>query len=394
MSAKQILTMSLAMTAFGAHIAFAAGAPANIKSVEAELQEETLNVSWSAVDSAAFYRVYFSHASILQNNGDYDDFERTNGSETSYTFTKLPLASDQIFVSVLAVNAEGMESEGFEVEAAVDTAAATPDTNEPVVVTENPIMPEGENPTTTSEPMTMISAEVVSATGILVTFSKNIAVNVDLTPEFFVIADSGGVVLPTTRLTTNAATILFSTEKQTPEKLYIVYILQPLPAGDGTHAPPSGATVTFRGYGTLPPTEPVLSVPPPPVPYGKAPVASIEDPTSLKVTATPRQDGTYDIVARWNPALGAEGYGIYTSIDGGGYAFSSVVPANQTTVRYTKVKPGAFALRLTSKNGQGTESRGIERAIKLPSTGLGLLGIVSAAAVTAGMSVYRRRKTV
>lgn len=395
MSIKQILTTVLAMTALVTHVAFAAGTPPNVTSIQANLEGTTLKASWSPVDGAAFYRVYFSHASILDNNGNYDDFERTSGADAMYTFTKLPLSSENIFISVLAVNAEGIESEGFEVEATVTVPKTAPTPSSVPAIKTDSIMPTGENPTSTSEPMVMISAEAVSATGVLVTFSKNIDINVALTSEYFVIANSGGTVSPITRITTNAATILISMEKQIPEQLYIVYILQPIPAGDGTHAPRSGATVTFLGYGKATQVQNQPSpVTPPPEPYVKAPVASLEDPTSLDIRATPRKDGTYDITARWNPANGVDGYGVYTSINGANYALSGVVPAGQTSVMYRNVKGEDFSLKLTSKNNQGTESRGIERSIKLPSTGLGLLGIMGAAGAAAGMRVRRRRKAV
>ena len=113
----------LALAAMLVPLSAVAAVPPTITSVETKLTNGVLTVRWDPPrDSTdiAFYRVYFSHESILARDGNYDDFERTKGPETMVTFTKLPLQSKKIFAAVLAVNAVGQESEGFETEASVD----------------------------------------------------------------------------------------------------------------------------------------------------------------------------------------------------------------------------------------------------------------------------------
>lgn len=417
MSKKQIITLVLAITALTTDLAFAAGIPANVRQVSAEQQGTTVRVTWSPVEDAAFYRVYFSHESILENEGNYDDFERTSGSDAEYTFVKLPLKSDTITFGVLAVNADGQESEGFETEktitvTSVETTMAN-DKTEPSTPEEN--MPEGENPTSTAKPMEIESVEAVSATGVLITFTKTINPDADIKPDFFILTDSGGNTLAVKDMQKEGAMVLLTTDMQAPKRAYTFGLLNVIPAEDGTNITSSAPQMSFEGFGDVmtQPTEPVpygkpptATTPPPvpygkpptatqqPVPYGKPPVGMLMDATFLDLAATPRTDGTYDVTARWNPANGAQAYGLYTAVQGMPYAWNGQVPANQTTVVYNKVKPGAFALRLTSKDANGQESRGIERAVNLPTTGLGLLGIMGVAGASAGMRLRRRRKTV
>src|SRR3989344_2524406 len=92
----------------------AAALPGNIHDLEAELTNGTIEVHWApptSGDKVAYYRVYISHQSILDNNGTYDDYERTQGPQTEYTITEIPDVP-QVFVAVLAVNEKGEES-GF-----------------------------------------------------------------------------------------------------------------------------------------------------------------------------------------------------------------------------------------------------------------------------------------
>ncbi len=418
------------MTALTAEIAFAAEMPANVQNVSANVQNGELTVSWTPVLGAAFYRVYFSHESIIGNEGNYDDFERTLAGETVHTFTKMPLGSPKIFLGVLAVDAGGNESEGFETETSVDQpapeapAAPAPQTQDPQVL--DPLaasgqpdaMPQGVNPTTTAEPMNMTAVGAVSQTGVLVMFTKNVSIDAPIDPAFFLVTDSGGTALAIHHVTVSAGTILLATDPQVPGRNYTFGLLQPIPSGDGTNASPATPPMQFPGFGTpeqpqdqgqpqMPQDQPaipygqnpMLGGPPPQAQqqggYGQNPMlGNVMDPNFLDINATPRKDGTYDIVARWNGAPNAQNYGLYTAVNGQAYAWSGQVGPQETSVQYSRVKPGSFALRVTSRTGQGQESRGIERAINLPDTGLGLIGVLAAAGAAAGIRMRRRKQAV
>ncbi len=443
MSKKQILTLVLAVTALTAQIAFAAELPGNVKSVTASITNGKLTAMWTPVQGAAYYRVYFSHESIIGNEGNYDDFERTLAAETSHAFAAMPLSSDKIYIGVLAVDMNGNESEGFETEASVEQpkAPSAPEPPPAPVEPEMPLdplaasgqpeqMPLGVNPTTTSEPMNIVSVAAVSSTGVLVTFTKNVAIDVQVNPGFFLVTDSGGAVLPIQSVEVNAATVLLKTDAQVPGRSYAFALLQPLPAGDGTNAIPSSEGVLFTGFGTpeqpQEPQQPAYGQNPmqqpgygqnpmqqPDIPYGQNPMlggqqpmppqggygqnpmlAGLMDPVALDLQASPRKDGTYDVIARWNGVPSAQNYGLYTAVNGQPYAWNGQVGPEQTTVQYSRVKPGSFALRVTARTGQGQESRGIERSIPLPATGIGLIGVMAAAGAAAGVRMRRRKQAV
>lgn len=440
MSKKQILTLILAATALTAQIAFAADLPANVQNVQASMVNGGLTVTWTGVPGAAFYRVYYSHESILNNGGNYDDFERTLAAETTYTFTKVPLTSSKIFVGVLAVDQAGNESEGFETEASADqpqVAMPAPQTAEPAPEPVNPApeqpaaMPQGENPTTTAEPMNAVQAEAVSETGVLVTFTKSIRDGASINPAFFVITDSGGTALRITAVTLNGPTALLTTDTQAPERDYTVALVYPIPASDGTNAVPPNP-LPFRGFGHAmmeqpapapseptvpdqnPPPAPVQQQQQPEVPYGVNPLlapqqqpqvqpggygqnpflAGVAGPTNLDLRATPRKDGTYDVVATWNPIPGVQNYGLYTAVNGQPFAWNSQVGAGDTSVQYRRVQPGTFALRVTGRTPQGQETTGVERGVNLPASGIGLIGVMAAAGAAAGARMRRRKQTV
>jgi len=49
-------------------------------------------VEWSEQpeEEVAYYRVYYSFESILENGGLYDDFEQTDGTENEYVIKNPP----------------------------------------------------------------------------------------------------------------------------------------------------------------------------------------------------------------------------------------------------------------------------------------------------------------
>lgn len=111
--------------------ASASQVPPNVKGVTANLASDTLVVQWMPVNDPAVtkYRVYYSRASIMDNGGDYDDFVETISNQPSYTFSNVPYKGKALYVSVMAVTAQGVESEAFESEASV------PATQPPVLST-------------------------------------------------------------------------------------------------------------------------------------------------------------------------------------------------------------------------------------------------------------------
>ncbi len=104
-------------------VVVAASVPPNVTGVTAAVINGALTVQWQPVkdSSVSKYRIYYSRASILGNQGDFDDFVETLTSEPSFTFPSVPYKGSTLYISVMAVNAQGNESEAFESEASVKT---------------------------------------------------------------------------------------------------------------------------------------------------------------------------------------------------------------------------------------------------------------------------------
>lgn len=239
----------------------AVGAPANVRGIQISNANGAITVTWQAIqENVSFYRVYFSHTSILGNQGNYDDFERTRGPESAYTFSKAPLTSGALFVSVLAVSPDGVESEGFEEEASLDLGGVVP-------VTNTTTTPTVANP----QPMTITSVGPISSTGILVTFSEDVALNnVTAVDGYFVVTDTGGTLLRTTRVDVVSATVMIHTDPQTPGKTYVLTFAKTIPGTKGGSVPLTVAPAKFLGFtntavvvATPAPQEPVVTPPAP-----------------------------------------------------------------------------------------------------------------------------------
>lgn len=241
---------------FAPFTAFATGsAPTNVQGVATSVSPRgSLTVTWNqATDpkGIAFYRVYWSHQSILGNGGDYDDFERTTGPETTFTFTTNPLAGKTVFIGVLAVNVDGVESEGFEMEASTIVplvASDTPASSASMVTTisSRPSPVVASAPATNVTPPLFTAITPVSSTGVLLTFSKTMRVDQSTTP--FTIRDASGAILLTQELTVSGSTILVVTAQQAPLRLYNLFLTSSLVADDGGVLQPIATPLLFYGF--------------------------------------------------------------------------------------------------------------------------------------------------
>jgi hypothetical protein len=452
MAFKQTLFISAALLLLAPTCLAAGSPPPNVENVKAVFAEGKLTVTWSDVASpsgVASYRIYYSRKSILGNQGNYDDFEETVGAPAAYTFKTIPPNDGKLFVGVLAVSPGGVESDGFASEASVDISAKpniqTPDpSGEPIPIAPpvpipNPEMPlptipepqptveplapsqPAVPPSTTDQPLTILSVSAVSETGVLVTFSKPIATD-GAAITAFAITDTGGTALGITSIQVSAENVLIQTAAQEPQKTYVLGIVENVRAQDGTNATQSSPPVIFQGFGIkvaevpvapeVPqpentPEQPVVTEPPVPygrnpslitaTPYVKGPVATNlppEDAVGLILEPIRQKGGWYNVLARWAGSPNTHGtldsYGIYTAIGPTAYAWTGTASKTDTITQFTGIRPGStFSVRLTARDAQGRESNGIERAVSLPGSGAGMLGI---AAVSGFLAAKRRRK--
>jgi hypothetical protein len=394
-----------------------AAAPGNVKGVQANLQGNKLTVIWSGVPEAAVYRVYYSHESILNNGGNYDDFVATSGPQTSYVFPGSPLQSPKLFIAVLAVDSAGVESEGFETEASIDVPTTSSSSASSEISSSEsssassvaPLsssasssveaLPTSENPV---EPMKVTSVEAVSETGVLVIFSKNVKSDAKIDTMSFLMTTASGTMLSILKTEVSGNEVLLTTSKQEAGKEYIFTLLAFVAAEDNTAAAPGGVPMKFGSFITesSSSSSSLASSMSSSSSYGRNPeIPSGEpqeqptlpqDPGYLNLGATPRSDGNYNVLAEWGAAQGAESYSLYTSKKNATYIWSSMVGQDQTKVQFSRIPPGRFGVKVASKNAAG-ESTGIEKVIDLPASGAGFLGIAAAAGALAARRMKRRK---
>ncbi len=375
----------------------ALAAPSNITHVETHLENGILHVSWDAAQSdpgIEFYRVYFSHESILDHDGNYDDFDRTQGDETTFDFKALPLKSSKIFVAILGVNKDGIESGGFEAESSVDVPADAP--------------PPEEHPADTPPPtpITIVEVHADSETGVLVLFSKQLSKTVPFTPEFFAITDLSGAALGIDSVEMRGDALLLHTQHQDATKEYLFVLLQPVPAEDDVKLEKLESPLHWMAFGHQDAPPPAENPPPEEqaaIPYAQNPapeenVNPPEDAVDLALKVMRRKDGTYNVIAMWGASADSRhtlnSYVLSVSGNGETFEKNAVVAMNQTSVQYSHVLPGIFGVKVVARDAEGHESGGIQKVITLPQSGIGLLGITAVSGLIAGRRTQRKRKVV
>ncbi len=379
-------------------LSVSAAVPQNVTQVEAHRTGNGMTVSWTSPQGGTdigSYRVYVSHESILDHDGNYDDSVQTPDNKTVYVFNTLPLQSQKIYVAILAVSKEGEESEGFESETSIDSGVA-------------PSSASSSSLSAAPAPMAVVEVKAVSGTGVLITFSKSITEPTPLEARFFAIVDASGSGLAITAIEVIDQTILLHTAMHEPDKNYSLAILEPISANDGTSFAVQSDKFPFTGFHNLmgaPQASSVSSSAPADVPYVSNPdlppapeenLGPPEDPVNLALKAMRRADGTYTVVAEWGASADSRhtltSYSLATTKDGAMLNPNLVVASNRTSVKYDSVPAGVFGVKVSSKDEKGNESVGIQKVITLPNSGVGLLGIATVSGLITGRKKLRRRK--
>lgn len=82
--------------------------------VEWKAKEGEIHLKWNKLQDKdiAYYEIFYSDESILSNDGEYDDFEITDGPDNEFIFTDIP-AGEVLYFAVLGVNEDGEEGDLF-----------------------------------------------------------------------------------------------------------------------------------------------------------------------------------------------------------------------------------------------------------------------------------------
>lgn len=352
-----VLSLVMPFTAF-------ATAPASVTGVKAQVQNGAVNVTWNAAKETdvTSYRVYFSHASILDNGGSYDDFEPTEGKETTYVL-KSKVTSPSLYVAVTAVNSKGEESEYLGDEAMVTLGAASSGGTSAAML---PPPVTSTSSQDSAKALRVVSATASSSTGVTVTFSEPVRISSTDGQRAFVIKNGSGEILPLTRLVVNGNTVVISTLIQTRGIVYTVEVgTVVFGMTNSTTIDLKNRTVTFTGHPKGVPAKPKSAK------SGTPASTFVGEVANINLKAEPQADGTYIITVDWRPGMEEADISSYTlrQTRDGGASFSQEqrIPDGKTSARFSKVPSGKFGVLIKTITKTGTSSKGALGSMDLPA---------------------------
>ncbi|MBI2635963.1 hypothetical protein HYW84_01420 [Candidatus Peregrinibacteria bacterium] len=226
---RAILILSMLVAPAGA----LAGAPSNVTGLSARFEDGQVTVRWDGAENAKTYRVYYGQKSILDNDGEYDDFAAVDGDSTELVISDLP-PYPQIFLAVLAVNADDEESRSFVEELQLDMTGGEADGQKTEREAPAPSRKEREANT-----VGLLSAVAQSPETVQLTFSMNVQVQEDRAAEAFTALDNAGNPLRLSRIVIEGNIVTLVTETQSPGRKYAVRANDPVTgeAADGRQSP-------------------------------------------------------------------------------------------------------------------------------------------------------------
>lgn len=343
------------------------------------------------------YRVYYSSASILESGGIYDDYEETSGPEPVYVFVDPP-AVDRLYVTVLAVNAQGEESAAFVEEVFVELGAKSPPPElvPPASTPESPASSQTPAPTSSarSEPdvllplpsssgpgspvnvptwqappedgkLHLLLAESLSPTQVRLTLSHEPVITPENAPQAFRITDAAGKQLAIRQMVIDGTIVTMDTDIQTKGMVYEVQLSEPLVGHPDLPLDPTDRRAFFTGH-TEGAAVPDAGLPPsgnPGVP---------RDVDGFRLRAAAQADGTFTVTGQWQgvPAADIVAILLRQSLDGGRtFTEPQVLPSNIGGIQMNGVHPGQLTIALHTVNAHGRTSRGVMDTIVLPGIG-------------------------
>jgi hypothetical protein len=388
----------------------------NVTGIHAEYANGTVVVSWQPAEGdVKKYRIFYSHASILEQGGLYDDYEDADGDTTSHVLATVP-AVDKLYVSVLAVGQDDAESPYFTEEDVVDIAGSADPLAVPTAASSSSVADFPPSPTVAmqSQTLQLLTAVSTSSTGVTLTFTHELSIPEQYKNEAFSIKTGSGTPLAVVRYRLVGNQALLDTEEQTPGRVYQVTIHGSIAgkAADGGLVPQEAGTAPLLFTG--------LQVD-----------GSIPEVSNLTLTVKGR-----NVEATWTaPAATVKELQISQSINGGRtFGPATRLDKNAKGVTIPNVQNGAFTLRVRTVALDGSLSRGVQQTVMvgpaaagssssavsskpattssaksssstpvsagprpdgkpgtLPSSGLGLMTVVSLSGGITGLRFFRRK---
>ncbi len=386
MTRRSVLLLIALLTFFGTPLQVFAIAPGSVTGTQAQAQADgSIRVQWNpAAGDIMAYRIYFSQKSILENDGYYDDVETSGGQATSYVLTGVPQNFTSVYVSVLAVNAQGEESPYFTEEVRVDRAPTQ--VSSPAPVSSSSAMTQ-EMPASSSAASTvastlhLLSAQALSATRVGLTFSAQPVIDAAQAPSAFSIIDAQGIALPIEQLTIEGNNVAVQTMRQAAGVVYQMRLTEPLAGEGGLSLDSIDRTAFFTGHSTgLTPEEAQARAPAlqqqqnassqqqPVLPeLNQQQTGGLPDVVNFRLNATPQSNQLFKITAQWeyDPATPEGAFIVVRQSRDGGRTFSApeFLPGNLDGVEIPNVTPQYFGLAVYVADAEGHSSPGVLRSI-------------------------------
>jgi hypothetical protein len=378
LSSRFTIACALALVPF----AVALAAPGNVSGITGSVKDGKAVVRWEKPEGEepTAYRVFYSRLSILQQNGLYDDFETVPATQTEYTFTSLPYNTQTLYVSVLAVNAQGQESPLFTEEARIDFTGGNTSSAMQASVAQSSVaqssIQASSAVTTNSGVQQMLKAEAISGTGLVIAFSMDVQIDQTQAADAFSVRDASGAALRITRLLIQGKEVTLHTVRQERSKVYRLHVSDVV-KGKGV----SGGTVTLD-----PDQNDILLLGHPTGSIGSS-AASVQSAASSKAPIGPalpvsdvrsltlrgQKVGTaYQVEATWLPssATGIREYRVSQSANGGKtFDWPQTVPASALSIKIGAIPAGDFGVLVQVVAADGSLSKGVFESIRLNSTG-------------------------
>ena len=302
-------------------------------------------VQWNPVEgNIQKYRVFYSHASILEQGGVYDDYEDADGTATEHTLTNVPPVPT-LYVSVLAVGDNGVESPFFVEEATVDLG--TPSGSQPTDSATSSVAPLPPSPTVAMDSSTLqlLTAVSTSSTGVILAFTHPLSIPEQYKNTAFAIKSGSGVPLQVVRYRLDGPFAILDTGTQVPGRVYQITIHGSIagktPSGDLVPQEAGTAPLLFTGLRTD------LLVP---------------DVQNLALSAKGR-----DVEVAWTlPAATIRELQILQSTNGG-RTYGTIARLEKTTkgVVIPGVSAGQLTVQVRVVGPDGAVSKGVQQTVSL-----------------------------
>lgn len=392
-----------------------AAAPAPVQGVTAANVDGNAHVTWQAVDNAAYYRIYYSSQSILENNGIYDDFIDTDGPVTEYDLDGTML-TNKVYVAVLAFDANGEQGSVFLEEASVvlDTdpldqdgvtiapgevkessassapntlTVTAPATTHTTTQSSDAAVPEWQEPVDDGK-LHLLLTEATSANEVLLQFNMFPTVEAESAPSAFSIVDGNGRPLQIMSIYIQEEFIVVQTATQVANESYQLRLSEPLTSTTGSPLDATDRKAVFHGHVSGTTKKPTASSAAstessassatyqPTVPRAQCnPVdaATVTQVTGLRLRSTQQANGNHNISVSWSYDIKncAEylRYVVRQSRDGGRtFSNPQIIPADIAGIEIPNATPGNYGVGISVMNAEGYVSQEVFENIFLPGT--------------------------